>query len=78
LFDPKFKWYRNADLDFSFRVRDAGLKTVVDHTLPLERHEHRLWENTPEAQRDELSRKNFFRFRDHWAERPDLFVRMGG
>jgi glycosyltransferase involved in cell wall biosynthesis len=75
LFDPKFKWYRNADLDFSFRVRDCGMRTIVDQALPIERHEHRLWENTPEAQREELSRKNFFRFRDHWAERPDLFVR---
>jgi GT2 family glycosyltransferase len=64
LFDPKFKFYRNADLDQSFRVRAAGLRTIVDDTLPLVRHEHRLWEHT--ADRDELSRKNFFRFRDRW------------
>jgi len=78
LFDPKFKWYRNADIDFSFRVRDAGLRTIVDASLPLERHEHRLWHNTPEAERDEMSRKNFFRFRDHWGERRDLFVALDG
>ena len=72
-FDAKFKWYRNADIDFSFRVRDAGLRTIVDPALPLVRHEHRLWESTPEAQREELSRKNFFRFRQHWGERKDLF-----
>ena len=77
LFDPKFKWYRNADIDYSFRVRDAGLRTIVDSEVPLERHEHRLWENTPEAERDELSRKNFFRFRDHWSDRRDLFVALG-
>ncbi|HYZ91142.1 MAG TPA: glycosyltransferase [Actinomycetota bacterium] len=74
LFNPKFKWYRNADLDFSFQVRDAGLRTIVDQTLPLERHTHRLWESTPEAMRDEQSRKNFFRFRDHWGDRRDLFL----
>jgi GT2 family glycosyltransferase len=73
LFDPKFKFYRNADLDFSFRVRDAGLRTIVDPTLPLARHEHRLWENTPD--RDELSRRNFARFRQHWGERTDLLTR---
>jgi cysteinyl-tRNA synthetase len=72
LFDPKFRFYRNADLDFSFQVRASGLRTIVDPSLPLKRHEHRLWENTPD--RDELSRKNFFRFRDHWADRKDLFV----
>jgi glycosyltransferase involved in cell wall biosynthesis len=77
LFDAKFRWYRNADVDFSFQVRDAGMRTVVDTSLPLTRHEHRLWENTPEAERDELSRKNFFRFRRHWSERPDLFVAQG-
>jgi cysteinyl-tRNA synthetase len=75
LFDPKFRFYRNADLDFSFRVRDAKLRTVIDAGLPLERHEHRLWEHTSAEQREELSRKNFFRFRDHWGERADLFTR---
>lgn len=76
LFHAKFKWYRNADLDFSFRVRNAGLRTIVDPDLPLKRHTHRLWETTPGAERDELSRRNFFRFRDHWAERRDLFVAL--
>jgi GT2 family glycosyltransferase len=76
LFHPKFKWYRNADLDLTFRVRDAGLRTIVDPSLPIERHEHRLWEATPEGEREELSRKNFFRFRDHWAERRDLFIAL--
>jgi glycosyltransferase involved in cell wall biosynthesis len=73
-FVAKFRFYRNADLDYSFKVRDAGLRTVVDARLPLVRHEHRLWSNTPEHERDDLSRKNFFRFRDHWADRPDLFT----
>lgn len=72
LFDPKFRWYRNADIDFSFRVRDAGFRTIVDPSLPLTRHAHRLWESTDD--REELSRRNFFRFRDHWSERKDLFV----
>lgn len=76
LFNPRFKWYRNADLDFSFQVRDAGYRTIVDTSLPLRRHEHRLWSTTPESAREEPSRKNFFRFRDHWGERTDLFVAL--
>jgi cysteinyl-tRNA synthetase len=64
MFDPKFRFYRNADLDYSYRVRAAGLRTIVDPSLPLVRHEHRLWENT--ADRDELSQANFARFRRHW------------
>lgn len=74
LFDAKFRWYRNADLDFSFRVRAAGLRTVVVPGLPVVRHEHRLWNTTPEAEREQLSKKNFWRFREHWGERDDLFV----
>ncbi len=72
LFDPKFKWYRNADIDFSFQVRSHGFAAIVDPALPLARHEHRLWETTPEGERKEASRKNFFRFRDHWNDREDL------
>lgn len=66
LFDAKFKWYRNADLDWTYQIRSKGYRTVIDPSLPVVRHEHRLWHHTPEAQRDDMSRKNFFRFRDHW------------
>ena len=76
MFDPKFRFYRNADIDFSFQVRAAGLRTIVNPGLPLVRHEHRLWTNTREEERDELSRKNFFRFRDHWGDREDLLTRL--
>lgn len=74
MFDAKFRFYRNADIDYSFQARAAGLRTIIDPALPLVRHEHRLWANTPEAERDELSRKNFFRFRDHWGDRDDLLT----
>lgn len=74
LFDPKYKWYRNADIDFSFRVRDAGLRTIADPALPVARHSHRAWETTPEARRDEWSRTNFRRFRDRWGDRGELFT----
>lgn len=72
MLDPKFRFYRNADIDHSFRVRDAGLRAVVDPTLPVIRHEHRMWQSTPEGERDTLSHDNFHRFRRHWGERPDL------
>jgi O-antigen biosynthesis protein len=76
LFHPKFKWYRNADLDLSFQVRAAGYRTVVDPRLRVARHVHRQWTQTPANERDEASRKNFFRFRDRWGERTDLYVRL--
>ncbi|HSS92955.1 MAG TPA: glycosyltransferase [Candidatus Dormibacteraeota bacterium] len=73
-FDPKFRFYRIADIEFSFRLRDRGGRAVAVPNLPLERHEHRLWEATPEDERERLSRRNFYRFLDRWGKRDDLLV----
>jgi hypothetical protein len=74
-FDRRFRFYRNADLDFSFAVRDAGWRAVRTEPLPLVRHEHRGWASVSEAERDRLSKRNFYRFLKHWGDRPDLLVR---
>lgn len=72
LLDSKFRWYRNADLDFSFQVRNAGLRTVVNLTLPVVRHTHRQWEAASNDERQTMSQRNFGRFRMHWGDRADL------
>jgi Glycosyl transferase family 2 len=74
-FDPRFRFYRNADLDFSFAVRDAGWRAVQTDPLPLVQHEHRGWAALPEAERDRLSKRNFYRFLDRWGSRDDLLLR---
>ncbi len=73
-FDRRFRFYRNADLDFSFAVRDAGWRAVRTEPLPFERHEHRGYSSLPEEERDRLSRRNFYRFLDHWGGRPELLL----
>ena len=73
-FDRRFRFYRNADLDFSFAVRAAGWRAVRTAPLPFERHEHRGYASLPEAERDRLSRRNFYRFLDRWRDRPDLLL----
>ena len=73
-FDPTFRFYRMADVEFSFRLRDRGGRAVVLAGLPLVRHEHRLWESTQPAERDRLSRRNMYRFLDRWRNREDLLV----
>ena len=73
-FDPKFRFYRIADIDFSFRLRDHGGRAVVVADLPVVKHEHRLWEATEPAERDRLSRRNLYRFLDRWRDRTDLMV----
>jgi GT2 family glycosyltransferase len=73
-FDQRFRFYRNADLDLSFAIRDRGWNAVAVDGLPLERHEHRGWSSLPEDERERLSKRNFYRFLDHWGRRPDLLT----
>lgn len=77
-FDPRFRFYRNADLDLSFAVRDAGWRAVRTEELPLARHEHRGYAALPDAERDRLSRRNFYRFLKHWGDRSDLLLHRDG
>src|SRR5213080_1393924 len=73
-FDPRFRFYRIADVEFSFRLRDRGGRAVALAGLPLEKHEHRLWESTEPRERDRLSKRNMYRFLDRWRDRKDLLV----
>jgi len=77
LFDHHFRYYRNADLDFSFAARAAGWHAVRTKPLAFERHEHRGYAALPDAERDRLSRRNFYRFLEHWGNRPDLLLAPG-
>jgi GT2 family glycosyltransferase len=71
-FDPKFRFYRIADIEFSFRLRDRGGRALAVAGLPIRKHEHRLWEATPPEERDRLSKRNMYRFLDKWGGRTDL------
>jgi GT2 family glycosyltransferase len=72
--DPKDRYYRNADLDYSFAVRDLGYRaTRVE--VPATRHRHRGYHDTDPAERDRASRKNYDRFLGRWKDRTDLLTR---
>ena len=73
LFDEKFRWYRTADIECSFRVRDAGYRAVLVD-VPVRRHEHRVYHSTPPAERDRLSKRNYYRFLERFRDRFDLLV----
>ena len=76
-FDPKFRFYRIADVEFSFRMRatgGAGKRALAVPGLPLHKHAHRLWESTEPHERERLSRRNMYRFLDRWRDRDDLLV----
>ncbi len=73
-FDEKFRFYRHADLELSFQVRSKGLRASVTD-VPVTRHEHRVWTNTPDPERQRLSKRNFYRFLDRWRGRTDLLLK---
>jgi GT2 family glycosyltransferase len=73
-FDHRFRFYRNADLDLSFAMRANGWRAIRTEPLPLARHDHRGWLAHPEAERDRLSKRNFYRFLKHWGDRRDLLL----
>jgi GT2 family glycosyltransferase len=71
--DPKDRYYRNADLDYSFAVRALGYRaTRVE--VPATRHRHRGFHDTDPAERDRASRKNYDRFLGRWKDRTDLLT----
>lgn len=72
-FDEKFRWYRTADIELSFRVKELGLRTDVV-PVPVIRHAHRMWFETDPAERARWSKRNFYRFLDRWRDRWDLVL----
>jgi GT2 family glycosyltransferase len=71
LLDPAYKFYRNADIDWSLRWLDRGFG-VRALGVPLRRHAHREWEELDPAQREKKSRDNFARLLRRWRDRTDL------
>lgn len=77
--DEHFRFYRNLDIWWSLVLRDEGVdraprRAVVVADLPFNRREHRAWASTPEAERERLSKRNFYRVLDRFGARPDLAV----
>ena len=76
--DPKDRYYRNADLDYSFAVRALGSPgplRAVRAEVPATRHRHRGYHETDPTERDRASRKNYDRFLGRWKGRTDLLTR---
>jgi cysteinyl-tRNA synthetase len=77
LFDERFRWYRTADIECSFRIKEAGMRALrVD--LPVSKHEHRMYHSTPPEERDRLSKRNYYRFLERFRDRFDLLVGSPG
>jgi hypothetical protein len=79
--DERFRFYRNLDIWWSLVLRDEGeerpARRAVVVELPATRHEHRGWTSLPDAERDRLSKRNFYRIIDRFGWRRDLLTGRG-
>ncbi len=70
---PKARFYRNADMEWSFLLREAGGRLVVpDAPLPLRQDRHRGYHDSDPGMRDKESKKTYDRFLQRFRGREDL------
>jgi cysteinyl-tRNA synthetase len=72
--DHHYRFYRIADIDLSLAIRAAGYALRAVAGLPMVRHMHRGWHETPEDERERLSKRNFYRFLKRFGDRYDLLI----
>lgn len=68
---PKARFYRNADMEWSFLLREAGHRLVaVD--LPVRQDRHRGYHDSDPAMRERESKRTYDRFLQRFRGREDL------
>ncbi len=77
--DEHFRFYRNLDIWWSLVLRDGGegvtpRRALALDGLPVVRHGHRGYLEVDEAERDRLSKRNFYRIIDRFGSRTDLLA----
>jgi hypothetical protein len=75
---PKARFYRNADMEFSFALREAdpSARLVVPAAeLPCRQDRHRGYHDTDPAYRDRESARTYQRFLQRFRGRTDLLAR---
>ena len=69
---PKARFYRNADMEWSYLLREAGLGRLVAVDVPVRQDRHRGYHDTEAGYRDKESKKTYDRFLQHFRGREDL------
>ncbi len=70
---PKARFYRNADMEWSFLLREAGGRLLVPAgELPVRQDRHRGYHDTDPGYREKESKKTYDRFLQRFRGREDL------
>jgi hypothetical protein len=70
---PKARFYRNADLEWSFLLRDKG-KRLIAVDVPARQDRHRGYHDSDPAYRDKESKRTYDRFLTVFRGREDLRI----
>ena len=71
--NPKARFYRNADMEWSLTLRAAGGRLVVPAAdLPIRQDRHRGYHDSDPAYRDRESKKTYERLLREFRGRPDI------
>ena len=68
----KARFYRNADMEWSFLLREAGVGRLVAVDVPVRQDRHRGYHDSDPAYRDKESRKTYDRFLQRFRGREEL------
>ncbi|MBK5307668.1 MAG: glycosyltransferase [Frankiaceae bacterium] len=68
----KARFYRNADIEWSYLLRDAGAGVLVALDLPVRQARHRGYHDSDPAYRDKESRRTYDRFLQRFRGREEL------
>jgi hypothetical protein len=79
LLDEHFRFYRNLDIWWSLVLRDQGQDRPPRRAVRIAdpaavRHEHRGYASVDPAERERLSKRNFYRIIDRFGSRRDLLI----
>ena len=69
---PKARFYRNADMEWSFLLREAGLGSLVAVDVPVRQDRHRGYHDSDPVLRDKESKKTYDRFLQRFRGREEL------
>lgn len=70
---PKARFYRNADLEWSFLLRDNG-KRLIAVDVPVRQDRHRGYHDSDPAYREKESKRTYDRFLTVFRGREDLRI----
>ena len=71
----KARFYRNADMEWSYLLREAGVGRLVALELPVRQDRHRGYHDSDPDFRDRESRRTYDRFLQRFRDREDLRLR---